>query len=118
MIPVSRDRLRVRRSPLLNTICAAQAKALQNANPGAGDKPVESVESVLGRSDVREHAHRAELRAAAASWSSCAPPSGSGTIPSITRSSRQCAASGLNAEAAFGAWDASRQRIEAHPSGE
>ena len=32
---------------------------------------------------------------------SAAPPSGSGTIPSITPSSRQCAASGLNARAAF-----------------
>ncbi len=67
--------------------------------------------SSSGPSDVREHAHRAELRAAgcagarrrerpasssrcatsasrrsaaAASWSTCAPPSGSGTMPSIT----------------------------------
>ena len=38
---------------------------------------------------------------AAPSWSACAPPSGSGTIASITPSSRQCAASGLNAAAAF-----------------
>ena len=37
--------------------------------------------------------------------------------PSITPSSRQCAASGLNAAAALRPRPASRQRIAAHPSG-
>ena len=45
-------------------------------------------------------------------------PAGSGTMASITPSSRQWAASGLNAAAAFFAWLASRQRIIAQPSGE
>ena len=54
---------------------------------------------------------------AAASASTCAPPSGSATMPSITPSSRQCTASGLKAAAALRASLASRQRIAAHPSG-
>ena len=44
--------------------------------------------------------------------------SGSGTTASTTPSSTQCAASGLNAAAAFRASPASRQRIAAQPSGE
>ena len=37
----------------------------------------------------------ARAACAASSWSVCAPPAGSGTIASMTPSSRQCAASGL-----------------------
>ena len=55
---------------------------------------------------------------AAASWSVCAPPAGSATMASMTPSSRQWRASGLNAAAAFFASPASRQRIAAQPSGE
>jgi hypothetical protein len=51
------------------------------------------------------------------SWSVWAPPTGSATIPSITPSSRQWRASGLNAAAALRASPASRQRIAAQPSG-
>src|SRR5688572_21513311 len=108
---------------------------------GTGEKPVEAVESPiyqastpiernLARRRARRSSRGTSSRAsraspmaapssrAASSGLVCAPPSGSGTIPSITPSSRQWAASGLNAAAALRFSPASRQRIAAQPSGE
>src|SRR5437764_10575618 len=57
-------------------------------------------------------------RRAASSGLSWAPAAGSGTIASITPSSRQSPASSRKAAAAFFASAMSRQRIAAQPSGE
>ncbi len=107
----------------------------------AGDKPVEGGENLRLRparpSRGTSHAGDGGARRARATrfprmrreWpvrgalqrrsrSACAPPGGSATIASTTPSSRQCAASGLNAAAALRASPASRHRIAAHPSGE
>ena len=81
-------------------------RSRRSSSPGMGS----SSSSAASREDPSKRA--------ASSWSVCAPSTGSGTIASITPSSRQCIASGLNAAAAFCFSPPSRHRIEAAPSGE
>src|SRR5271157_3571447 len=52
------------------------------------------------------------------SWLRCAPPRGSGIISSITPSDKSDGAVGFIASAAWGENDASRHKMDAHPSGE